>query len=42
MVQKEFGVELNVAMLFDYPTLGGLADALRTQGVTSVAATGGR
>jgi NAD(P)-dependent dehydrogenase (short-subunit alcohol dehydrogenase family)/acyl carrier protein len=33
MVRKEFGVELNVAMLFDHPTLGALADALRTQGV---------
>jgi acyl carrier protein len=33
MVRKEFGVELNVAMLVDHPTLGALADALRTQGV---------
>ncbi|WP_320068801.1 type I polyketide synthase [Micromonospora sp. RTGN7] len=35
LVRKEFGVELNVAMLFDYPTLGALSDALRAQGVTS-------
>jgi len=33
MVRKEFGVELNVAMLFDYPTLGALVDALRDRGV---------
>ncbi|WP_431873285.1 SDR family NAD(P)-dependent oxidoreductase [Amycolatopsis sacchari] len=31
-VRKEFGIELNVAMLFDYPTLGALSDALRAIG----------
>lgn len=31
MVRKEFGLELNVAMLFDFPTLGALSDALRDQ-----------
>ncbi|MGW4393659.1 SDR family NAD(P)-dependent oxidoreductase [Amycolatopsis nivea] len=31
MVRTEFGFELNVAMLFDYPTLGALAEALRAR-----------
>ncbi len=39
IVRKEFGVELNVAMLFDYPTLGALSEALRAHGVSTGART---
>jgi acyl transferase domain-containing protein/acyl carrier protein len=31
MARKEFGVDLSIAALFDYPTLGALTEALRTQ-----------
>jgi phthiocerol/phenolphthiocerol synthesis type-I polyketide synthase E len=31
-VRKEFGIELNVAMLFEAPTLGEFTEALRTEG----------
>jgi acyl carrier protein len=32
MVRKELGVELNIAILFDYPTLSQFTEALRAQG----------
>jgi phthiocerol/phenolphthiocerol synthesis type-I polyketide synthase E len=32
LIRKDLGVELSVATLFDYPTFGALADALRTEG----------
>jgi acyl carrier protein len=35
MARKEFGVDLSIAALFDYPTLGALTEALRAQGVGS-------
>jgi NAD(P)-dependent dehydrogenase (short-subunit alcohol dehydrogenase family)/acyl carrier protein len=37
MIRKELGIELNVAMLFDYPTLGGLAEQLRADPAVATA-----